>query len=131
VITLHLPLTSATNRLIGATELARMKPNVMLVNTSRGNMIVEADLAGALRRREIGAAAVDVFGCEPYQGELSELDNCLLTTHMGSMARDCRGRMEREATQEVIRFFNDEPLQSVVPESEYALMDLSVTSPAS
>ena len=44
VITLHLPLTSATNQLIGATDLARMKRNVVLVNTSRGNMIVEADL---------------------------------------------------------------------------------------
>jgi len=122
VITLHLPLTSATNRLIGGAELTRMKPDAVLVNTSRGNMIVEADLADALRRREIGGAAIDVFGCEPYQGELCELDNCLLTTHMGSMARDCRGRMELEATQEVIRFFNAEPLHSIVPESEYALM---------
>jgi D-3-phosphoglycerate dehydrogenase len=122
VITLHLPLTSATNRLIGAAELGRMKPDAVLVNTSRGNMIVEADLAGALHRREIGGAAIDVFGSEPYQGELCELDNCLLTTHMGSMARDCRGRMELEATQEVIRFFNAEPLHSVVPESEYAPM---------
>jgi len=118
VITLHLPLTSATNRLIGAAELGRMKPDAVLVNTSRGNMIVEADLAGALHRREIGGAAIDVFGSEPYQGELCELDNCLLTTHMGSMARDCRGRMELEATQEVIRFFNAEPLHSIVPESE-------------
>ena len=85
-------------------------------------MIVEADLAGALRRRTIGGAAIDVFGCEPYQGELCKLDNCLLTTHMGSMARDCRGRMELEATQEVVRFFNAEPLHSVVTEPEYALM---------
>ena len=53
VITLHLPLTSATNRLIGAAELARMKRDAVLVNTSRGNMIVEADLAGALRRRRL------------------------------------------------------------------------------
>jgi D-3-phosphoglycerate dehydrogenase len=123
VITLHLPLTSATHQLIGAVELARMKSDAVLVNTSRGNMIVEADLAGALRRRTIGGAAIDVFSCEPYRGELCELDNCLLTTHMGSMARDCRGRMELEATQEVIRFFNAESLQSPVPESEYALME--------
>jgi D-3-phosphoglycerate dehydrogenase len=123
VITLHLPLTSATHRLIDAAALARMKSDAVLVNTSRGNMIVEADLAGALRRREIGGAAIDVFGCEPYQGELCELDHCLLTTHMGSMARDCRSRMELEATQEVIRFFNAEPLHSVVPESEHGLLE--------
>jgi len=123
VITLHLPLTPSTTRLIGAAQLARMKSDVVLVNTSRGNMIVEADLAEALRRRSIGGAAIDVFGCEPYQGELSELENCLLTTLMGSMARDCRSRMELEATQEVIRFFNAEPLQSVVPDSEYALIE--------
>jgi D-3-phosphoglycerate dehydrogenase / 2-oxoglutarate reductase len=118
--------------LIGGAELARMKPDGVLVNTSRGNMIVEANLADALRRREIGGAAIDVFGCEPYQGELCELDNCLLTTHMGSMARDRRGQMELEATQEVIRFFNAEPLQSVVPESEYSLIQcqgISVVSP--
>ena len=123
VITLHLPLTPETNGLIGAGELARMKPDAVLVNTSRGNMIVEADLACALRRRAIGGAAIDVFGCEPYQGELRELDNCVLTTHMGSMARDCRGRMELEATEEVIRFFHAEPLRSVVPESEYAVTE--------
>ena len=123
VITLHRPLTSATNRLIGATELARMKPDVVLVNTSRGNMIVEADLAAALRHRAIGGAAVDVFGDEPYDGELCELDNCLLTTHLGSMARDCRARMELAATQEVVRFFNGEPLRSIVPDSEHALIE--------
>ena len=49
------------------------------MNTSRGNMIVEADLAAALRHQTIGGAAVDVFGNEPYQGELCGLDNCLLT----------------------------------------------------
>jgi D-3-phosphoglycerate dehydrogenase len=123
VITLHLPLTSSTDRLIGASELARMKPDALLVNTSRGNMIVEADLAGALRRGQIGGAAIDVFGREPYDGELCELDNCVLTAHMGSMARDCRCRMELEATREVIRFFNAEALHSPVPESEYALME--------
>jgi len=133
VITLHLPLTSVTHRLIGSAELAHMKPDAVLVNTSRGNMIVEADLVAALRRREIGGAAIDVFGCEPYMGELCEVDNCLLTTHMGSMARDCRGRMELEAAQEVVRFFNAERLQSVVPESEYAWFQcqgISVVSPS-
>jgi D-3-phosphoglycerate dehydrogenase len=123
VITLHLPLTPTTNRLIGAAELAQMKPDAVLVNTSRGNMIVESDLATALRTQKLGGAAIDVFGNEPYQGELSGLDNCLLTTHMGSMARDCRAQMELQATQEVVRFFNAEPLHSVVPESECVLME--------
>jgi D-3-phosphoglycerate dehydrogenase len=124
VITLHLPLTPATHHLIGAAELAQMKPNAVLVNTSRGNMIVEADLAGALRRGAIGGAGIDVFGVEPYHGELCELDNCLLTAHMGSMSRECRARMELEATQEVVRFFNGEPLRSVVPDSEYARLEV-------
>ena len=123
LITLHLPLTARTNRLIGARELERMKPDVLLVNTSRGDMIVEADLACALRAGRVGGAAIDVFSCEPYGGDLRGLDQCVLTTHMGSMARDCRRRMEIEAAMEVIRFFNHEPLHAVVPECEYARLE--------
>jgi D-3-phosphoglycerate dehydrogenase / 2-oxoglutarate reductase len=121
VITLHLPLTVQTRALITSRELDLMKRDAVLVNTSRGNMINERDLAAALRAGRIGGAAIDVFEREPYSGELATLDRCILTCHMGSMSEDCRARMELEATEEAIRFLRGEALRHLVPESEYAL----------
>lgn len=114
IISLHLPLTSATRRLITMRELDLMREDALLVNTSRGNMIDESDLAEALRRNRIGGAAIDVFEREPYSGELATLDRCLLTCHMGSMSVDCRARMELEATEEALRFVRNEPLRQMV-----------------
>jgi D-3-phosphoglycerate dehydrogenase len=119
VITLHVPLTPETNRLITRREINIMKPETVVINTSRGNIIDEADLAEALRAKRIGGAAIDVFAQEPYSGELATLENCLLTSHMGSMSYDSRARMELEATQEAIRFLTNQPLQQSVPEEEY------------
>ncbi len=84
-------------------------------------MIVEHELAEALRAGRIAGAAVDVFEREPYSGELATVEGCILTCHMGSMAEDCRYRMELEATEEVIRFLTDEPLRHPAPEAEYDL----------
>ena len=69
----------------------------------------------------LSGAAIDVFENEPYSGPLSEIERCILTAHMGSMSLDCRVRMEREATEEVVRFLTGKPLESVVPEEEYAV----------
>jgi D-3-phosphoglycerate dehydrogenase len=121
IITLHLPLTPLTSHLIGTQEIKQMKPTTILINTARGNMIVERDLAEALRSEQIAGAAIDVFGQEPYTGELSTVDRCILTCHMGSMSFDCRARMELEATEEALRFLRSEPLEHMVPEYEYDL----------
>jgi len=119
IITLHVPLTQETRRLIGPRELAMMKPDALLINTARGGIVDEAALAAALRTGKLGGAAVDVFEQEPYTGALTGIENCLLTCHMGSCSVDCRARMEREATEEALRFVRNEPLWSLVPESEY------------
>ncbi len=119
IITLHLPLTSLTQNLIGRRELSVMKPHAILINTSRGHIVDEHCLAEALRNHRLGAAALDVFQQEPYAGPLTTVENCVLTCHMGSMTRDCRARMETEATEEVIRFLNNQPLRQPVPEDEY------------
>ncbi|MBL8089807.1 MAG: hypothetical protein KF758_07915 [Anaerolineales bacterium] len=124
IISLHLPLTPLTRALITANEINLMKQDVLLVNTSRGNMINEKDLAQALRSQRIAGAAIDVFEREPYAGELGTLENCLLTCHMGSMSADCRSRMEIEATEEAVRFLKGETLKSIVPESEYQIAAL-------
>lgn len=123
LITLHLPLTQQTRHLITARELSRMQPHAVLINTSRGGIVNEQDLADALRAHRLGAAALDVFKQEPYAGPLTTVENCMLTCHMGSMAKDCRARMELEATEEVLRFVNNEPLRQLVPEEEYLLAE--------
>ena len=94
------------------------------MNTSRGGIINEKDLSFALKNKIIQAAAIDVFEMEPYQGILSDYNNCLLTSHMGSMTTECRARMEIEATQEVIRFASGQSLESEVPPEEYSTQRL-------
>jgi D-3-phosphoglycerate dehydrogenase / 2-oxoglutarate reductase len=124
IISLHLPLTPVTRTLITANEINKMKKDVLLVNTSRGNMINEHDLAHALRSQRVAGAAIDVFDREPYTGELNTLENCLLTCHMGSMSADCRSRMEIEATEEAVRFLKNQPLKGLVPEIEYQIVSV-------
>jgi len=121
LISLHVPLTLKTKGLVGAKELGMMKPDAFLINTSRGGVVDEKALHHALKENKIAGAAIDVFEKEPYQGPLAELENCLLTSHMGSMSLDCRTRMEIEATEEAIRFLIGKPLLSPVPTEEYDL----------
>lgn len=118
LITLHVPLTPVTRRLISAREMAQMKPGVLLVNTSRGNMIDERDLVAALQTGRVASAAIDVFEHEPYAGDLARIERCILTCHMGSMSEDCRRRMELEAVEEVVRFSRGEALLRKVPDEE-------------
>ena len=98
-----------------------MKSDAMIINTSRGGIINEKDLAKVLREPHLSGAAIDVFDNEPYSGELKNIKNCLLTSHMGSMSLDCRSKMEIEAVEEVVRFFTGKPLKRPVPEEEYEL----------
>lgn len=119
IISLHLPLTSETVNLITKEEISFMKSNTILINTSRGGIINEFDLADALKGKKLYAAAIDTFIDEPYQGILSQIDNCLLTAHMGSMTADCRASMEIQATEEIVRYINNTALRGVVPESEF------------
>ena len=73
----------------------------------------------ALTNGELAGAAIDTFEKEPYSGPLSRIANCLLTAHMGSMSYDCRIRMEIEAAEEAVRFFQGESQLQLVPEEEY------------
>ena len=121
VISLHLPLDIETKNMITIKEMRLMKKNACLINTSRGGIINERDLSIVLKERLIAGAAIDVFEDEPYDGELVKHDNCILTSHMGSMTADCRARMEIEATEEVIRFLKGIALKSEVPKDEYEI----------
>lgn len=121
VISLHLPLSPHTKNMIRAEHLRMMKPDALIINTSRGGIINEEDLAGVMNSGHLGGASVDVFDQEPYSGALSQIERCLLTAHMGSMSVDCRSRMEIEATEEAVRFALGKPLTSLVPEMEYGI----------
>jgi D-3-phosphoglycerate dehydrogenase len=119
LISLHVPLTMQTKNMIRREHLMQMKPDALIINTSRGGIINERDLADVMRAGHLGGAAIDVFEREPYTGDLAGIDRCLLTSHMGSMSVDCRTRMEIEATEEAVRFLTGQPLQGAVKADEY------------
>ena len=119
IISLHIPLTAQTKNMIRYEHLKKCKNDAIIINTSRGGIINEVDLARVLNEGHLSAAAVDVFEKEPYDGDLASIERCLLTSHMGSMSVDCRTRMEIEATEEVVRFLNGDKLLSIVPQEEY------------
>jgi D-3-phosphoglycerate dehydrogenase len=121
LISLHLPLTKFTKNLISYEQLKVMKSDAIIINTSRGGIINEHDLARVLNEGHLSGAAIDVFEEEPYCGELAQIERCLLTSHMGSMSIDCRSRMEIEATEEAVRFLSGHALTGAVPQEEYEI----------
>jgi glyoxylate reductase len=103
LVTLHLPLTAETRGLIGARELALMRPGAVLVNISRGPIVDEAALTAALRDGRI-AAGLDVFDREPIGADhpLASLPNAVLTPHIGSAGRVTRARMAALAADNLL-----------------------------
>src|SRR5271163_4605548 len=89
VLSIHLVLSARTRGLVGAAELALMKPTARLVNTSRGPIVVEADLVAALTDKTIAGAAIDVFDQEPLQPNhpFRTMANVLATPHIGYVSR--------------------------------------------
>ncbi len=119
LISIHVPLTAQTKNMIRAEHLQLMKPDALIINTARGGVINESDLADALNAGRLGGAAIDVFEREPYTGPLAKIERCLLTSHMGSMSVDCRTRMEIEATEEAVRCLMGKECAGLVPLAEY------------
>lgn len=98
VVTLHVPLDDSTRGIIGARALALMKPNAILINTARGELVDEAALKARLAGRELAAAAFDVFAVEPPQDpELLNLPNFLATPHIGGSSAEAILAMGRAA----------------------------------
>lgn len=105
VVTLHVPLDDTTRHLIGARELALMKPDAVLVNTSRGSVVDETALGDALSRRAIAGAGLDVFDREPLAADspLLALDNVTLTPHLAGPTRESHRSRVRNAYDNVQR----------------------------
>ena len=102
IVSLHVPLTESTRHLIGAAELARMKPTAVLINTARGPVVDEDALADALESGSIYAAGLDVFDGEPkVNPRLLAAPRTTLLPHIGSATIATRTRMARLACQGV------------------------------
>ncbi|MGH6925557.1 MAG: NAD(P)-dependent oxidoreductase, partial [Propylenella sp.] len=110
IVTLHVPLLPATKSLIGAAEIAAMKPTAVLIQASRGGVVDEAALAAALQSGRLGGAAVDVYSSEPpspdnpllkLSGEAAE--RTLLTPHIAGVTRQASAFLFRAAWQNVER----------------------------
>lgn len=102
VISLHLPYGTDTHHLLDAKIFARMKPDTIIINAARGGLIDEIALDEALISGHLGMAALDVFEQEPYHGPLIKNDKVILTSHIGSLARESRKRMEIEAAENLL-----------------------------
>ena len=90
-ISIHVPLLDSTRHLINAEKMNMMKNNARIVNTSRGGVIDEDALYDALKNGKLGGAALDVFESEPATGhKLAELDNVILTPHMGAQTKEAQ-----------------------------------------
>jgi glycerate dehydrogenase len=115
VISLHCPLTPETEKLVDASRLAVMKPTAYLINTARGGVVHEHDLAEALNSEQIAGAGLDVLSVEPppVTNPLLTAKNCLITPHIAWASRAARQRLI-EATSENIQSFLNEIPQNVV-----------------
>jgi D-3-phosphoglycerate dehydrogenase len=107
LVSLHLSYSTTNRDLLNAARLAQMKPGAYLVNCARGGLVDEQALYEALRDGRLSGAFVDTFAQEPYQGPLAELENVILTTHIGSYAAEVRLRMEMEAVENLLRGLKD------------------------
>ncbi len=120
-ISLHVPLNSATRHLVNAEFLSKMKPNAILVNTSRGGVVDQSALHDALRSKQISAAALDVTDPEPLpvDSPLLELDNCLIVPHLGSASKHTRDMMSYLAAQNLTAGLKGERLPNCVNPEVY------------
>ena len=116
IVSLHLPLTTGTHRLLGRDAIARMKPTAVLVNTSRGAVVDEEALVAALHGGRLAAAGLDVFEVEPVAPDnpLLGLDNVVLTPHITWYTADTMRRYLTEAVANCRRLRDGQPLAHLV-----------------
>ncbi|MDQ7910346.1 C-terminal binding protein [Phytohabitans sp. ZYX-F-186] len=111
VLCVHCPLTPRTRGIVDAAALARMRPGAILVNTSRGPIVVLDDVVRALRDGTLGGAALDVFEHEPPDGAaLAGVPRLLTTPHSAFYSREAIQESQRKATTQVLKALRGEPL---------------------
>ncbi len=109
VVSIHLVLSRRTRGLIGAAELGLMKPTARLVNTSRGAIVVEADLIEALRAGRLASAAIDVFDQEPLPADhpFRTMPNVLATPHIGFVSTNLYRRFYTDTVTNIVRWLGE------------------------
>ncbi|MBM3580810.1 MAG: hydroxyacid dehydrogenase [Alphaproteobacteria bacterium] len=112
VLSVHTPLTPKTRGIIGAAALARMPKGSYLINTARGEVVVEAALADALRSGHLGGATIDVFAEEPFPAgsRYVGVPNLILTPHISGVTNESNLRISTLVADNVRRFLKGEPL---------------------
>ncbi len=127
VVSLHVPGGEATHHLIGAAELARMRPGAILINTSRGTVVDLEALAAALDSGRLGGAALDVFPAEPASNDqpfdvlLRGRENVLLTPHIGGSTEEAQVGIGREVSARLVRLVNNGSTMGAVNFPEVAV----------
>lgn len=115
VVSLHSPLTPETAGMINARALAVMKPSAFLINSARGPLIVDRDLADALNAGRLAGAGLDVLSLEPPPSDnpLLSARNCIVTPHIAWATREARARMMATAAENLEAFLRGEPQNTV------------------
>ena len=115
VVSIHMPSTAETNGSINATSLALMKPDAIIVNVGRGEVINEADLMAALKAKTIAGAALDVRAQEPpVKGEMEEIPNLILTPHVAGITKESQLRINQILTSNIELVLNSKPATHAV-----------------
>lgn len=111
IVTLHVPLLPGTRGLIGAKEIALMKPTAYLINVARGGVVVEKDLLEALQDKRIAGAALDVFEEEPLPADhpLRKLDNVVLTPHIAALTNETQVVVAETAARNIVNVLLGKP----------------------
>ena len=117
VVSVHLRNTPEVRGLVGARELALMRPTAYLINTARGALVDASALAAALRAGQLAGAALDVFSTEPLTPDSNpflELENVVLTPHLGAVTREANARARAMPVDNIIAFLEGRPQNVVV-----------------
>ena len=114
-IFLHCPLFPSTEGIINKDNIAKMKDGVILINNSRGPLVVEQDLADALNSGKVAAAAVDVVSTEPIKADnvLLGAKNCIITPHISWATKEARERIMQTTADNIEAFAKGEPANVV------------------
>ena len=115
VVTLHCPLLPDTRGMINTVSLSKMKPGAFLINTSRGALVIEQDLADALNNERLAGAAVDVLSSEPptLDNPLLHAKNCIVTSHIAWATKEARMRLIEAVVTNLRAFLEDRPVNIV------------------
>lgn len=115
IISLHCPLFESTEGIINSKNIIKMKDGVMIINTARGGLVVEQDLADALNSGKVFGAAVDVVSQEPIKAEnpLLKAKNCIITPHIAWAPKEARTRLMNITVKNLIAYLNGNPVNVV------------------